>query len=436
LAEKKLYRWRDVLSLCRSGPGRFVLMRALNLKAWPLVYPLARYHRRLINPATRIIAVTGSAGKSTTVQTIASVLGEYPPMLHFNHASYLAVNLLRIKKGQKWVAMEVGISVPQVPMAQQADLVRPDVAVVTSIGREHNTSYKSLHGIREAKSYLLSGLGPDGVCVLNGDDENVVWMASKAPGKIIYFGYDKSNDIRAEDLELDWPQGTRFKLAAYGQTARVRVKLFGCHMIYSVLAAVAVALNEGLSFDRVVAGLENIEPIEGRMQPVVLPNGAILIRDDWKSPLDTVTPALNFLAQVPAGRRIVVMGNLAEVPNPSGPVYRDLGIQVGKAADRILYFGTAFKHFRSGARKAGLPTDLITNCHRDVKHTIEILRTELRPGDVVLLKGQGAQHLSRIALGLMGRRVECELINCNTHETLCSRCAKLETGWPPGRRRL
>lgn len=167
------------------------------------------------------------------------------------------------------------------------------------------------------------------------------------------------------------------------------------------------------------------------MQLQPLPNDIYLLRDEYKSPLETIDAALSIFAQIPAKRLMVVTGIISELQGKIGEAYRELGLKVGAIASRVLFWGMAFKHFRTGAKRGGLGGDQIINCHKSVKTAIDYLRAELKPGDVVLLKGRGGQQLSRIVLGLMDREVNCDIPQCGYTPGLhCANCPMLETGWP------
>ncbi len=419
-------------ALARTAPGRRKLFRALQFKAWPLLYPLAYAYRRLALPKTRLVAVTGSLGKTTTTRAVAAALGDCYCSVrpnHFNHAGYLALRLLGIPPGRPQAAMEVGVSRRAGYMAQQARMLRPDVAVVTCIASELNTSFPTLEVTRREKAQLPRALPAQGLAVLNGDDPNVIWMAGQTAARVVTFGFAKGNQVRADDMRLDWPAGTRFTLKAFGQRRRARAKLMGRHSLYSVLAAVAVALMQGLDLDEVLGRLASLKPTPMRMQPVPLPNGAWLLRDDYKSTRETIDSCLDFFGQVPAHRRIIVIGNVTEYHGHQNSFYRELGERVARISSRVLFYGTTFAPFKVGLHRGGLNSEAITHCHQEIRRVIEVLRAEVSPGDVVMLKGRGNQRLGRAALALLGQDVKCDLENCFVTDYPCDLCPMLARGW-------
>jgi UDP-N-acetylmuramoyl-tripeptide--D-alanyl-D-alanine ligase len=251
---------------------------------------------------------------------VAAALGRDPDALKENYFSFVAAALLSIRPRDRHAVVEIGIDrIGQ--MTRYARLARPNIAVVTSVGSEHNRSLPNLAVTRAEKAAMVRALEPSGLAVLNGDDPNVRWMRTQTRAAVRTFGFDEGNDVWASDVAIDWPYGTRFTLHANGEVRRARVQLLARHMVYSVLAAVTVALAEGFSLDSVLPAIEALLPTPGRLEPVPLSNGAFLLRDDFKSTLETIETALAVLAEIPAERRIVVLGDVEEPPGSEGPIY-------------------------------------------------------------------------------------------------------------------
>ena len=314
-------------------------------------------------------------------------------------------------------------------MAQRARTVGPDIAVVTAVGSEHNRSLKTLEVTRHEKAEMVRALPASGLAVLNGDDPNVLWMARETRARVITFGTGERNDVRATGITLDWPHGTRFTLHVPQGSREVRVRLIGRTMVSAVLAAVAVALHEGKRVDDVLARLEALAPTPGRLQPERLPSGAMLLRDEFKAPEETIDAALDVLAQIPARRRTVVLGDIDEPMGPQRRIYRRLGQRVARCAERVV-FVTKDEHLsssRTGAREGGLPSGAITSV-RSVRAAVNELR-DLTEGDVVLIKGRHTQRLQRISLALAGRIVRCDLEYCNARLMECGQCPMLGRSW-------
>ena len=423
------YRLKDIPAMLQTPAGRRQIGDGIAFRLWPLLSRLARLHRRTVGRRTRIVAVVGSFGKSTTTRAVAAALAA-PPLksLTANAWSGVAMAALRIRPGQRHAAIEVGIG-GRGQMAQYACLLRPELTVVTSIGSEHHKSLGSLEVTRAEKSQMLSAMAPTGIAVLNGDDPNVLWMKACAPGRVITFGFGAGCDIRAEQVELDWPRGMRFEVDAFGQRRRAHVRLIGRPMIYPALAAIAVALAEGVALHDALSRLSSLAPTPGRMQPVDLPGGAIILRDDYKSTIETIDAALDVLAEIPAARRIVLFGDLSEPLGHERPIYLALGLRAARVASHLVVIGRGFRRYWAGARRGGMPRSAVTDGGRTVQQAAAALQKLLQPGDVLLLKGRRPQKLDRVRMILEGRSVGCDLTCCDIRTMDCEDCPMLERGW-------
>jgi len=424
------YKWSEIPALLSTPLGRFHLMHGIYRNTWPILSRIAYLYRSTLVRNTRIIAVVGSYGKSTTTRALISALGkQYHPSFQRNSWTGIARGILRIRPFDRHAAIEVGIH-GRGEMDIYARLIRPDITVVTSIGSEHNRSLGTLETTRSEKSAMVKSLRESGLAVLNGDDPNVLWMKSQTSARVITFGIGETNDIIARDIKLDWPNGMRLKLHAGGETRALSTRLIGKHMVYPVLATIAVAIAEGLDLDQVIRALESLPPTSGRLQPVELANGAFILRDDHKSGLETVEAALDALSEIPAKRRIVVLGEIEEPPGSQGPIYRAIGERIAEIAWQAIFLGgdTGCKSYAVGAKRGGLPPERIINAGRDIFKAIEALRETLIPGDVVLIKGRDTQRLERVAFSLMALPVRCDISFCNA-KVNCEHCPMLERGW-------
>jgi UDP-N-acetylmuramyl pentapeptide synthase len=423
------FRIRDLPAMLRTPAGRMHVRQGIAYRSWPLLCQLARLYRHTLVRKTRVIAVAGSFGKSTTTRAIAAALGlpEHGSMLS-NSWSWIAFALLRIRPGQRHAVIEVGISKPG-QMKGYARTVAPDVAVIMAVGSEHHRSLGTLEVTRAEKSWMLQVLPESGAAVLNGDDPNVMWMKQKTRARVVTFGFGTECDVRAGEIRLAWPRGTHFRLTAFGQERDVAVRLLGRHMVYPILAAIAVSHLEGYALDPTLARLRELPPTPGRMEPVLLPNGVTVLRDDFKSTLETVHTALDVLAQIPASRRVVLLGSVSEPPGPQRPIYQTLGERIAGIASHLVVFNHDFEPVWSGARRAGMPRTSVTDAGRTARDAAEALSQLLRPGDVLLVKGRGPEKLDRVRLILEGRRVRCDIRYCSLRTLECEQCGMLERGW-------
>ena len=420
------YTWRDIPAFLQTPAGRRHLRIAILRRLWPLLQRLAMIYRRMALRHTCLVVVTGSFGKTTTARAISVALGGTDQDVNwYNFKSGVATAVLKIPPWRRFAVIEAAIDgVGQ--MIQYAKIIRPDIAVVTCIGSEHNRSLGSLQDTRNEKVKILAGLRPWGLAILNGDDPNVRWMAAQTRNRSITFGFDEMNQVRASHLTLNWPNGAQFKVHANGKTFEMSVKLLGRHMIYPVLAAIATALAKGLPLERVLLRLQELSPSPGRLEPVPLPNGVFILRDDFKSSLETIHAALDLFSQIPAKRRLVVLGEVSEPPGSQGPIYRELGERIASIASRAIFIGGNFQRYAAGVKRGGLPSSAMMDAGRSVLKAVELLREDLRPGDVVLIKGRDTQRLDRVTLALIGKKVCCDIDFCDTRAVRCKACPVLE----------
>ncbi len=402
-------------------------MVRLHKLCWPLFQHTAWLYRRTLLRRTRIIAVVGSFGKTTTAQAVSCALGPEcrPPALG-NNRSYVAEALLRVPPTAPWSVIEVGINGPG-QMQMLARMLRPKIVIVTGVGCEHNRSLFNLSVTRYEKSRMVSALDSDGLALLNGDDPNVRWMSSRTRAQVTTFGFGPGNDIRACGFQCRGPEDASMTVESAGSSRLLQTRLPSRQQALSLLAAFAVGRSAAIRPETLIERLSLFESVQGRFQPVRLPSGAVMIRDEFKSAQETVHSALDALEEIPARRRIVILGEISEPAGSMGPVYKEAGRHVGRVADLAVFVTHNFQRYATGAR-AFLDSGRLINAGSRFERAVEALRSELRPGDVVLLKGRDTQRLDRIALALMGERVGCHVQMCRL-PFRCARCPQLAHGF-------
>jgi len=428
------YHLRDIPSLLSTPVGRRKFQQLLWHSTWPVMRQVAGLYRRTLARKCRVVAVVGSFGKTTTSRAVASALGGDIGLLGGHNAlNGVAMGVLGIRPGNRYAVQEVGIEHVG-EMRPYAEMLRPDITVVTAVGSEHNRSFGTLEATRAEKSEMVRALPASGLAVLNGDDPNVMWMARQTSADVIRFGFGEGSEVRASNVVLDWPHGMRFRLHVDGQTVEMHTKLIGRHMVLPILAGVAVAVAEGLTTDQTLDKLRTLAPTTGRMQPFALGNNVFLLRDDFKSTLETINVALDTFAEIPAQRRVLVLGDVSEPVGQQRPIYRALGERIAQIASRVILIGHSFQRYSAGAKQANMPRSAIVDAGASVLKAIDELKRTLEAGDVVLIKGRDTQRLERVACALQGRRVRCDIRLCRAKALPCSECPMLEKAW--GRQRI
>ena len=415
--------------LLRTKHGRERLVLGVAARAPRALHRLARSYRRHAIRRTRIIAVVGSFGKTTATRAIFAALGNlHPRFIGWNCGTALPAALLRIRPGSRYGVIETAIT-GRDQMQGHAELVRPDLTVVTAIGSEHHNSLGTLETTRSEKARMVEALPASGTAVLNAEDPNVLWMQTRTKASVITYGTGASATVRATEIDASRMDGVRFRLHIGTETRAVRTRLIGAQMVYPVLAACAVAVTEGLDMDRVLRNLQHLEPTPNRLQPLPHSSGAWILLDAYKAAEETIETALDVLEALSAERRIVVIGDVEEPRGSQGPLYRALGLRISEVADRVVFVGgkTNFNRLKVGTAAGGLPRERLWNVRGNPLEAARLLEEELRPGDVVLIKGRCTQHLARIAHSLSGREVGCLIRTC-PHRYDCLSCPQLRRG--------
>lgn len=415
------------------------ITRVVNRGAWWLVIRLAGpllavawACRVTVGRRARVIAVVGSYGKTTTTRAIRAMLG-LPASAwvdaNANCSSLVAFALVRGLLESRVVVIEVGTARPG-QMARYAWALRPSVVVMTSIGSEHVQSFRDQDHLRDEEGIIVRRLPPTATAVLNADDPGVASMAATTAARVVTFGRRPGADVAGEEPVVDWPAGMRMAVRIAGEEFAVRTRLVGDHMAACALGAIAAIVAAGLPVEPALAALESLPPTPGRMQPVPLAGGAVILRDDYKSTVDTVVAALEQFARLPARRRVVVLGDLDMPPPPEREWYRRIGEQVAAVADEVVFVGTKHDRYRAGMRRSPRSPGHV-HAVRTTAEAAAHLAPRLAAGDVVLVKGRETQRLTRVVLALAGRTVGCRVEACRMHLTFCDRCPLLAAGDGP-----
>ena len=390
----------------------------------PILCALAFVWRRLLFRTT-FVAVTGSFGKTTAKECMAACLAAtYRTACargDTNADGWLAWSMLRVRPWHRYAVFEVAAGAPG-RMATRIPFIRPDIAVVLNIGRTHTAQYPTLEACAEEKGRLVEGLRAGGLAVLNGDDPRVTSMRPPPGARVLRFGTDARADVRGEALEARWPERFSLRAEAGGEHAIVQTQLVGAHWMPVVLAALAVARHAGVPLDAAAAAVGRVPPVTGRLEPVELPGGATVLRDDHGGAIDTLDAALRVLETARAPRRVFLVTDFSDTGETRKHRLRHLGLAAARAADMAVFVGHGAAYCGRRAVEAGLPPDRAHN-FPTLEESARFLRSELRPGDLLLLKGRTADHASRVFHALLGP-IRCWKTECRRRVS-CDRCWEL-----------
>ncbi len=357
-------------------------------------------------PDVEVVAVTGSSGKTTTKDLLASVLsraGEtVAPPGSYNNEIGLPLTVLAAGPKTRFLVLEMGArGVGQ--LRALTGTAPPGVGVVLNVGTAHLGEFGSRESIALAKGELVEALPPGGLAVLNADDPMVLAMADRTVARVETFGRSEAAHVRAEDVELDAGRPT-FRLVAPTGTADVALRLVGEHQVANALAAAAVALHEGMSVADVAVALTEAEPVSRwRMEVTDRPDGVTVVNDAYNANPESMRAALKALVALGAGgrRTWAVLGEMRELGPDSIAEHDALGrLAVRLDVRRLVVVGEGARPMHLGAGMEGSWGDESVFVP-DADAAVALLRAELRPGDVVLVKASRAAGLERVAEALL-----------------------------------
>jgi UDP-N-acetylmuramoyl-tripeptide--D-alanyl-D-alanine ligase len=367
--------------------------------------------RRLARPELRVVAVTGSVGKTTAKEAIAAVLSQRYVTLksagNFNNEIGLPLTLLALEPEHERVVLEMGMYALG-EIAALCRLALPQVGVVTNVGPTHLERLGTLERIAQAKAELIEALPAEGVAILNGDDPRVRAMGAQAKGQVVTFGLSDHNTLWAEALESLGLDGVRFVarvapsagLGSGASAQPLRLMALGRHAVLSALPAIAVGLLEGLSWEEIQRGL--LAQGRGlRLLPKRGLRGTLLLDDTYNaSPVSTLA-ALDALEGLP-GRHLAVLGDMLELGPYEVEGHREVGRRCARGLAGLVTVGPRARLIAESALEAGLPASAI-HMTANSAEALEVLSVLLREGDVLLVKGSRAMGLEAIVSALEER---------------------------------
>lgn len=369
---------------------------------------------------TKFIAVTGSFGKTTAKDFLAAMLSRLGPTVktdgNRNGAFGISWAILRTRPWHRFVVMEIGTDRKGF-MLRGSLLMRPDVALILTVGRTHTKTFRTLEATASEKASLLRFLRAGGTAVLNSDDPRVAAMAVGVRRKVVRFGSSMDCDVWARGAVSRWPGRLTFTAGRGDEEAEVKTRLVGTHWLSSVLGAMAAAAACGATLAQAAAAVAEIEPYTARLQPVELPSGAVLLRDELEGSIDALEVAMEALSQAQAKRRLLIISDCSDCKL--------------KPRDRIRHYARLAS--QCGAEVVFVGDRAPVGAHHFMRFedAAEFLRHELRAGDLALLRGRTCDHLSRLYFALLGD-VGCHLSRCDIRRP-CDQCARL--GFTPAARR-
>jgi UDP-N-acetylmuramoyl-tripeptide--D-alanyl-D-alanine ligase len=344
--------------------------------------------------AARVVAVTGSVGKTSTKDFLAAVLGRRwrtaASPRSFNNELGVPLALCNSPADADAVVLEIGARGPG-QVAALAELARPSVGVVTCVAAVHTATFGSVEEIARTKAELVEALPADGIAVLNARDARVMAMASRTRARVVTFGVAPDGedgvaaDVTAVGVRINGDLRAWFTLRSSWGSAEVRLSARGEHQVVNALAAAASALALGVPLDDVAVGLGQAALSRWRMEMIAAPSGAVVLNDAYNANPTSVAAALRALAALDARRRVAVLGPMAELGSRSADDHRSAAKLAGELGIRVIAVAAP----EYGADDVADIDSALTALGR------------LGPGDAVLVKGSRVAGLERLVAALL-----------------------------------
>ncbi|HRC41696.1 MAG TPA: UDP-N-acetylmuramoyl-tripeptide--D-alanyl-D-alanine ligase [Tetrasphaera sp.] len=361
--------------------------------------------RHLIDssPDLAVVGITGSSGKTSTKDLLGQVLaaaGEtVAPIGSYNSEVGVPLTVCRMTPTTRYLVVELGArGLGHVRYLTQ--IAPPSIGIVLNVGSAHVGEFGSRAAIAEAKSELVQALPARGLAILNADDPLVAAMAERTPARVVLVGESPAADLRATDIELA-PDGTAsFRVASAHGTAQVRLAVAGRHQVGNALAVIAAALELGMPLDRVVSVLATCHPVSRyRMEVSERADGVTIVNDAYNANPESMTAALDTLAVMGAGRRIIaVLGPMLELGEESGAAHRAVGAAAAaRGVHTLIVVGDLAREIGAGAKiGAGAgeaDPGLSIRYAADLDSAYDLAVDIVAAGDIVLVKSSNGAGL-------------------------------------------
>ena len=350
-----------------------------------------------------LIGVAGSNGKTTVTQMIASILRAFQGKAAFhtegnlNNDIGLPLTVLRLDDTHRIGVVELGMNHPG-EIAYLSGIARPTIGVVTNAQREHQEFMKTVRDAAIENASMFDFLPADGMAIVNADDAHHSLFVDRAGGRaVMSFGMEQPADVRAIVDQGDAMFGSHLSIVTPSGTVNVALAIAGRHNALNAAAATAACVAAGVSLSHIAQGLQAFRPVEGRLVKSLLPSGAVLLDDTYNANPDSVRAAIDVLASI-GGRRVLVLGPMAEVGDQGPAFHREIGDYArSRGIDRLLAIGDATAPatdaFGSGASR-----------HGDINALIDATNDEVAAGTTLLVKGSRSARMERVIDALTDTR--------------------------------
>jgi UDP-N-acetylmuramoyl-tripeptide--D-alanyl-D-alanine ligase len=359
---------------------------------------------------TIFIGITGSNGKTSTKDAVATVLSHQAPTLKtfasYNHELGYPQTLLRLEPQHRYAVLEMGAQwVGELAWLSET-IARPHWSIITNVGAAHLGLFGSQERVVQAKSELVQVLRPEGLAILNYDDPNVRGMREKTAARVLFYGLSPEAHVYGDEISGDPLSGLSFTLNYQGTQRRVELHLPGRHSLMTALAAAAAGIAAEMPLDTICAALEELRPPPGRCEIKRGPNGSTLVDDTYNANRQSILAALQAMRASELGsrgKRWIVLGDIFELGEYARQEHLSSGEAVAGVADYLLAIGDQARFYIEGALHAGMKPEHTHYFRADVQNAAEVeaakraaadlLVREVHSEDVLLLKGSRGMRM-------------------------------------------
>jgi UDP-N-acetylmuramoyl-tripeptide--D-alanyl-D-alanine ligase len=353
----------------------------------------------------KIVAITGSSGKTTTKEMTAAILKMGNQTIrntgNQNNLIGVPITLLKLADSHEMAVIEMGMNHPG-EIARLTKIAGPDAAAILNVGMAHLEGLGDIQGVAAAKTELIAESGPNTKIILNGDDAVLMAHARQFKGRFITFGLAEENAVQGVHIKTEGIDGMRFDLAYNKEILPIRIPVSGIHNVKNALAAAAICLALGEPKIHISKGLNNFKGIKGRFQCLQLENDILLIDDTYNANPTALKSALHAAAQLVnrGGRLLVGLGDMLEMGDTAVSAHLDAGRHIAElGVSRLFLMGTHAEDVRKGAVSEGMPKTHVTVSETHSELTANIIG-QLKANDVILLKGSRNMQFEKISESL------------------------------------
>ncbi len=360
------------------------------------LYKIAAYKRKIND--IPVVAITGSVGKTSTKDMIASVVSQKYKTLktigNNNNNIGLPFTILRLKD-EELMVLEMGMNhFGEISLLSK--IAKPNICVITNIGTSHIGNLGSRENILKAKLEILDGAENPIIIINNDNDLLHKWYLENRDNKnIITFGIENESDIMPKNLELHH-DGSEYECNINGENVKVKVPIAGEHFVLNALCATTVGKVLNVEPNKILQGIANVELTKNRMD-VIEKNGITIINDAYNASLESITASLKYLLTFKNSRKIAILGDILEVGEYNEELHRKVGKEVvNEKVDILICYGKASKYIVDQAKKEGMDEEYI-HYFEDKNQILDFLKKEIKTGDVLLFKASNGMRFFDLA---------------------------------------